>query len=324
MKDYLMIFDINEKNYWAVRADGATLHKLFISESFVAIKHFDKFDKVGPLKDYKGPIDRFISGIDDNSKEHAIRARVTQVDTFINKINIGDIAITVGEKMVSFGVFDGPAFFSKDPIYYDHESTKKKAVEGFFLRRKVNWGPTVDRYTLSKDLIKTLFAHQTVFSLNSHWRDICQRLFPIFKHKHKIFCSLAIRSTSQINAKDISPFLNYLTDIEEICKGSQIKIKADFNSPGFLFIEHVVGGGGDFGLVYFAYSLFFGNKIIGIDGVIPKKSREEFFSVIMKKYMLRDLEHHGRKLGIREPVSSDNLDAFKDFKIGNDEFGEQE
>ena len=271
-----MIFDINGKSYWAVRADGATLHKLFISESFVAIKHFDKFDKVGPVKNYKGPFECFISGIDDNPKEHIIRARTNQVDTFINKINIGDIAITVGDKSVSFGIFDGPAFFSKDPIYYDHDSTKKIAVEGFFLRRKVNWGPTVDRYTLSKDLIKTLFAHQTVFSLNSHWRDISQRIFPIFKKTNSIFCSLSIRSTSQINVKDLSPFLNYLTDIEEICKGSQIKIKADFNSPGYLFIEHMVGGGRDIGAVYFAYSLLFGSKAFGIDGVIPKKAERNF------------------------------------------------
>ena len=198
------------------------------------------------------------------------------------------------------------------------------------MRRKVNWGPTVDRYTLSKDLIKTLFAHQTVFSLNSHWRDICQRLFPIFKHKHKIFCSLAIRSTSQINAKDISPFLNYLTDMEEFFKDSEINIKADFNSPGYLFIEHIVGSRGGYALVYFAYSLLFGNKFFGVDGFIPKKSREEFFRVIMGKYRLRNLENHGRRLGIREPVSPDELDAFKDFKvsddakISNDEFGEQE
>jgi len=315
-----MIFDVEDSGYWVVRADKNTLHKSFIHGSFVAIKHFDSFNIFGDIKKYNGPIEKFVNG----DSESSIRSKAVQVDTFINRINPGDMAITVGDGKISFGVFEGPSFFSNEPIYYDGEIDNENIIEGFFLRRKVKWGPTIDRYTVSKNLIKALFAHQAVFSLDSYWKDICQRIFPVFKHKDNIFITLAIGSEKPIDAIDIASLINYLIDVEMIAKSveltadnrreSSTKLRADFNSPGFLFAEQILDNANTYYAII-GYAMLFGNKHLGMDGIITKNSREKIVEFIIDRFKHHDIAHHLSKPDAKKPVDENDLTVFKDSKI---------
>ena len=231
---------------------------------------------------------------------------LNQLKRFLFEMSIGDWLVTMRASSVRIGRVVGPPQIVDEPIIlYDDNDPPKESRMPYRLRRRIAWGPTLQKTTLPYSLASSLQAHQTVFNIDDRWEAICHSLYPVFKKGAQLYLSARIRNDSPIANIDLIDYLRYVSEIEFLAKqyqqieddanidalfrefarsgGATLSTKAAFQSPGE--IAHTVitslteGGVRRAFLIWSLYSMAFGNDLVGVDGIIDLESRQRLWGI---------------------------------------------
>ena len=156
--------------YWCVRMDGGKYAEYAKRGGYVAIG----WNELGDLSWLKETTPE--KGLNDLKKRYKITFRKSsavgvglasaQIFNFVVRLKKGDIVLTPTDGKVLLGEVTGDYFYVKTP------------EDGcpFSNRRPVDWKKEIPKDSLSERLKSTLYAWQTVFSLDAHALEIDQLL----------------------------------------------------------------------------------------------------------------------------------------------------
>jgi hypothetical protein len=247
---------------------------------------------------------------DKNKKSRQISVRFNQAKAFISSMKIGDWVVTIGHSQLCFGRIIGHSKILDTPLefIYDEENDRKTTMY-YNLRRRVSWGPMLNRSKLPYGLLNSFKANQTVFNIDSHWEAIHHTLYPFFQNKNKLYLSANLKTEENVNNYSMVKFLSVLSDIEVISKELDngldcdnfekrfnekvitgeltLTTKAQFHSPGDIwnalsFIGEL-DGGQEIIYAILAYTGLFGNKLTGFDGIIDLHTRQKLWSLLISR-----------------------------------------
>lgn len=220
---------------WMVRAQGGKFLKHFRSGSIVSIEHLDKFydhrehptSKIPSREEIRSAILANKDYIDPESKSLTFNAsgrnNFHQIDHFVNDIQKGHLIVSVDDAHIMIGVCtSSKAFFSSRAVSLPPDPQRPKSKNPpklrQRLRKKVEWGPSIKRNTVSGLLKGTLQSRHTVTSLDEHWKEIFGLLYPFFTHKGEFYFSNRIGTKAEINGKIISRLFDNLSSAQIILK----------------------------------------------------------------------------------------------------------
>lgn len=145
-----------------------------------------------------------------------IAAKVTQVSTFINTMNVGDIIITVNEKSVLLGTITSEPYIEDQEVFaYGSSGRRLERNLDYKLRRKVEWEPAKDRASIPKPIKPSLNAHQSIFSISdsnkelfSHW------LYGMFLQDDSFYFSTKIKEQNKVSQFNLAEFQRAIQKLE--------------------------------------------------------------------------------------------------------------
>lgn len=307
----------DERRYWAVRAESGKYFDHFTTHGVIALAHLnlleleDTTEKSPPL-DWKTLRGNFLrhKEVLKNTKNKT-SSHLAQVQSFLYEMKVGDWVVTIGHGALRFGRIIGKPFIKKDPltIVYDRQTGRK--VDMYMdLRRQVEWGPSIARRDLPYGLLLSLKANQTLFCLDARWEAIYHSLYAAFLRDDKLYLSAKITTEDDIKNHSVSTIFKLLDEIEVIGKEfartgkiddfenvfseyidqDQLSIttKAQFHSPGEIWnaVTATVGQVNiDHWITYTvtAYSMLFGNKKMGFDGLVDLDTRKKIWDLVIER-----------------------------------------
>ncbi|MDX4071597.1 hypothetical protein Q6A88_07765 [Aliarcobacter skirrowii] len=306
-----------DRKCWVVRCEGGEYFNHFVTHKQMAIGHID-FMGYSQISDFiknenvNEEIINFImksKAITYEAAKKIASPSVSQAKRFIKVIAENDYVITVGASSILVGRVKGDAFFDKTPLIC-MKKVQEKIVNGkpiykeiehkmdLTLRRKVEWIANIPKKKAPFALQKLLISPLAVFSMKDPL-ILFHSIYPIFLYNKKyLHFSIFIKQETDIKNNDMINLLQLLNDIEnesskkEIIKDinnsssieddkSNINIKASFMSPGELFGFLTVSAGFDLGAFCLIYTALFGNKYLGVSGIIPEKARVKIVEHIL-------------------------------------------
>lgn len=337
MKDSMDLIDslIPERSegerIWVVRASGGRFVQHFVQENLVAIGHIDGLNvqenpNLIPLSDLK--IFLATPSRDGHQPSKATVSNLAnQVDTFISELKSGDLILTLDHNNVAVGRISGAAYC--DTKIIELELGKRTSKMPFQLRRKVVWGPILDRKKLPYSIEASLRAHQTVFSLDEHWELLYHFLFPIFRDQENVYFSININQHQDIDSFSVSQLLGLFSDFEAIVKAFDpdkletldllikrfrtknqysLTCKAEFMSEGHIWSKLGLSKKEGKKLLFFlvAWAALFGDvKIAGLmelnTGLITKEMRLQITEHVLKAIEMRDANDIKSRLKLNVP-----------------------
>jgi len=314
----LRIYQVPEsRRYWVVRAESGSYFDHFNKAGVIALGHLNfmelEHNTDTPLSfdwdTLRGNYERHKEARE--IKRGTRTAHLGQVKSFLYDMKPDDWVITVGNSAVRFGRIISNAYIDRKPfsVIYDIQTGRSTEMD-LHLRRKVVWGPIISRKNLPYGLLISLKANQTLFSLDSKWEAIYHTLYPAFIRKNKLYLSLKIKTQARIKNRDISALFNLLNEIEvlgkELASGNfaildffdpifdqyveydqlTLTTKAQFHSPGEIWnaITSTVGHLDHWAsYTVLVYSMLFGNKKTGFDGLIDIDTRRKLWDLMIDR-----------------------------------------
>ncbi|MBB1425394.1 hypothetical protein H5181_02835 [Shewanella sp. SG44-2] len=162
--------------------------------------------------------DEDLFGPDEHVPEsmNQVSAKVTQVCTFVNSMKIGDIIITVSDKVVLLGTIKSEAYIEhKNLVLLDTNGKEFDRKLDYQLRRKVEWEYPKERSTIPKPIKPSFSAHQTLFSISdtnkelfSHW------LYGVFRQGDSLYFSTRIDEKDKISQFNLTEFQRAIQKLE--------------------------------------------------------------------------------------------------------------
>ena len=325
------IYNVPEgRRYWVVRANSCAYYRHFIEHGLIAIGHLDEIDlKSDKDKPFIPDANALNSEITSYHKSietpgRSVSIGIGQINRFIYGIDVGDWVITIGSRNIHFGRVTGKPRLHKNILKVIKDKKKQTTIDmKYYLRRKVEWGPTLKRATLPFGLRNSLNARQTVFNLDRHCDTIYHTLYPFFIKKDRLHVSARINTKNKIKNYAMTSLFNILNEIEVIAKESDngitpenfkkrfeqyieddkitITTKAEFHSPGDIWNTIAIMGGPECLHFVSAYILLFGNKYLGFDGLIDIGIRHKIADLILDRFKKGDIQKVAKSLALTTP-----------------------
>lgn len=331
----MKIYEVPEdRRYWVVRANQNLYYDHFTRYGVVSIGHLNALDIT--LKDTEtflpdeGELRSIVSrGADLKGSKKAQESRIfNQLKNFIYSINVGDWVVTVRDSALRFGIVESDPYISNEPleIVYDVETGRSVKMD-YFLRRKVTWGPTIQRKSMPYGLVASLGSQLTVFNIDKHWEAIYHSLYPAFSRNDELYLSLKIRSEHEIKNYSVVQILQFMNEIEVIAKEFESGIdkegfeklfnsyvendlftlttKAQFNSPGDIWNKIVIPNlqkGKTASVALVVYAMLFGNNQLGMDGVVDLETRQKLWDLVVHRMSENNISETTNKLELSRPT----------------------
>lgn len=337
----MVIYNVpDDRRYWVVRADGGKYYQHFTQFDVIALGHLDGMQFANDKEGYFFPensnlVDAFNKlPITETTTRQQKSAHYSQAKAFIYEMDVGDWVLTIGPYLARFGRIVSPPYLDKDPLTIVIDPQKNRAINcDFQLRRKIVWGPSISRSRLPYGMLKSLRANQTLFNIDDHWEAIYHTLYPVFRSGNTLYLSARINTKENISNYNITQVFSLLSEIEilgkELLNDSlttenfdevldeyadkdliTITTKAEFHSPGEIWNAiTALGDTAYLGAVfdnwaintYAAYSMVFGNKKIGVDGIVDIKTRQKLWDLVIGRMKKHNADKAVRKLEIDLP-----------------------
>lgn len=162
-----------------------------------------------------------------------------QMDTFYNKMKIGDFVVipSAGGKQIAVGRIGD---FIENVVYHKPQD-KKYSQCNFSHKRAVEWIKNIEAWQ-DIYLFKALRAQQTISDITEEAKLLCRNLFPVYISGEKIHCTLQKRTYADLSLADnikiqynLLQILNITADLYgmESVK-EQVALKTAVGSPGFI------------------------------------------------------------------------------------------
>jgi hypothetical protein len=264
-------FISNETNYWMIRTSSGIYYEEFVKNSYIAIGWNEvtitDLHEINISPNNKGLVDSVKQKIEashdvfldqheedliydpDEKGNKGIKARqskaLSQMLKFVYDLNAGDIVVIPSESsnFLSFGEV------LEDHCYIGNGNELENCK--FYKRRKIHWiKKDIRRGSLDSVLLKFIYAHQTLFSINDYRDYINSTLYDFYLSQEKASLVLRIKQSSGFNPFEIRQFYNDLTYFieeftdflgEDINK-ENIEVKFNLQSPGtIVFICTAIG-----------------------------------------------------------------------------------
>jgi hypothetical protein len=331
----MKIYEVPEdRRYWVVRANQSLYYDHFTRYGVVAVGHFNALDI--NLEDTEaffpdeGELRSVVSrGANLKGAKKAQESKnLNQLKNFIYNINVGDWVVTVRDSALRFGIVESEPYIDNEPLEIIYDVEKGRSVEmDYLLRRKVTWGPAIQRKTMPYGLVASLGSQLTVFNIDKHWEAIYHSLYAAFSRRDELFLSLKIRSEKEIKNYSVVQILQFMNEIEVISKEFEggidresfealfdyyvdndlftLTTKAQFNSPGDIWNKIVIpnlkkGKGASIALV--VYAMLFGNNQLGMDGVVDLETRQKLWDLVIHRMNENNIVETINKLELSRPT----------------------
>lgn len=240
----LQIVDNNIK-YWVVRAGThAKFYEHFKQNEIVSLGHIDEITNENGILKIIDPeklttliLDNITSkkkqievtslnSVDHEDKDsnepsiNQISSTVSQVNTFVNEMKIGDVIITLNDKYVLVGTIKSESYIDNTTlIAYNKLGTALERKLSYKLRRKIEWNTPKERSTIPKPIRATFNAHQTIFSISDtneelllHW------LYGMYQKENSLFFSTKIEEKNRISQFNLTEFQRAIQKLELIAE----------------------------------------------------------------------------------------------------------
>ncbi|WP_162926803.1 hypothetical protein [Vibrio coralliirubri] len=328
----------SNRKYWLVRSDGGHYYDHFTRHNVVALAHLNKLnlDECGKgefAPDADDLRDSYMKLVDQKSKRAKTKAytQLNQAKRFIYEMEVGDWVITVGKVGIRYGVITSPSYINHEPLVVEYNDGEREVKMTKHLRRDINWGPSIRRKNLPYGLSQALRARQTVISLDGHWQALHHSIYPAFKANGDLYLSIKIASEKAINNYSVMSLLKLMNEIEVIGKEFNddfdvenfeeifdryreddkltVTTKAQFHSPGDIWtvMSSAVEQYHWIAPTFVAYGMLFGNKLMGIDGVLDLDTRHKIRDAILERIKANKADKELKKLELQMPKANTDV-----------------
>lgn len=336
------VYNVPQKRrYWVVRAESGLYYDHFIKYGLIALGHIDELVfpecKEKPFYPEFSYLESKLKRLHNSQKLKKGRtsAHINQLKAFLQEMNIGDLVVTIGESSLSFGRITGHPRLDRTPLpILNEKGTERRIDLNYNLRRNVSWGPRIHRNNLPFGLLQSLRANQTLFNIDNHLEAIYHTLYPAFTFDNKLYLSAKINTKDGISNYAITSLLSILNELEVIAKEIDngissknfdnffqkyvkedkitITTKAQFHSPGDIWNTiSSIAGNLDSWITYTiaAYSMLFGNKKLGFDGLIDLKTRQKIWDLVIDRIQRKNVPVIVDRLQLTTPaLDTSNLE----------------
>lgn len=212
------LVNIGNQRFWVIRSgkEGVNL-PCYRKSNLIGIEHlndipFNQESLHSPeskeilLNSYKNHM------TNKEMSKGVITTNVNLVNTFISRVNIGDVIISLDSNIYIAGIVASDAYYSSSPLVHPDRPEEIKPR----LRRKVKWSKPQQKVDVPITVKSSLRSHLTVFSVDEHWRHINHWLSIFFTHENSIYFSTKIKQTENINNYSHTQFgilFNYIEAI---------------------------------------------------------------------------------------------------------------
>jgi len=312
-----------EQRFWVVRASSGQYIRHFLDRHIIAIGHLDglglKDGEIPELND--AHLRATLASREPDKSKAAITSQLNQFKAFTEGMSIGDLVVTLDSNSLIVGRIISDAYIDNKPVTRRTRRNKEHSMT-YCTRRDVSWGPTLRRSTVPAAVEVSLFAHQTVFSIDNHWQIIYHLLYPFFFYEDSLYLSVNIRQVKALDTYSVSQLFNVLSGVEVIARTLEVysdgikeavskeresyseiydyfvqqrlftlTSKAEFMSPGSIWSKIDLAPKG---MLYMciAYTMVFGAEVAGFkaDGIIDKEMRHKIFDMVVQMMKAHDAE----------------------------------
>jgi hypothetical protein len=321
------------RRYWVVRAEHGDYLDHFRAAGIAAIGHLDIVRLPSSAESIQpSEIPTILSSLDTRLKRERVhQARITslvhQVGNFISSIKNDDLVLCPGQSTILFGRVLGPAYVDSSPVSIaDSLFPDRGLVLTHALRRKISWGPIIQRDIFPRPLARSLMGNQTVFNIDNHWQVIHHLLYPVFTRDNDVYVSFRIEREYDISSYSLMSLLKFLTDSEvfirklggfdeaeesferiasNLFKSGQLSLstKAEIMSPGDLWgtFAKVVAKNQPLLIACIIHGMIFGNSQLGIEGILDRETRHKIVEFLLERWEKGDGERIKRELKLEIP-----------------------
>lgn len=288
-KENIRVVD-QKRNYWFIRSYGGELYNYFIENGFVGfgfnnvpMSYIQEASKENNPSGYT-QLKKFIESNSEYKGGEATKW-ANQLIQFERDINIGDIIIlpSKGSDELYFGVVKSNTYLSDDKKTFQFNDKYEAYPEK---RKKVEWLKEIPKRDLQE--LKPLFSsHQGVTNADWFSQFIEGSLTSVYIKEDKVYLSIKIDQDEDINAFDLSRFLESLTYFyTEFAKENGEDVNED------LFIKIRVQSKGK--ILLRALSVA---GVLGIAGMIALSNNNEL------KLEIGDIRLQGKNEGFLKSIS---------------------
>ncbi len=326
------------RRYWVIRADGGEYFEHFIDNEVIALGHLDGLNLDESIEQPFEPnydiIEHKLSKLHESQGHDKGRTttHIKQVKAFLSEIQVGDWVLTVGNYSYRFGRVTGLPRLSKKLLKVKTEQSSRRNTHlKYHLRRQVVWGPSIKRTVLPYGLRTSLRAHQTLFNIDDHSAAVYHSLYPLFIKNNNLHLSARINTEDNVKNYAVVSLLSFLDEIEVISKEFEnelneenfdvrfnqyalngsltITTQAAFHSPGDVWNTLFSGNINihlDSWVIYAAisYSMIFGNKGPGFDGLLDLKTRQKLWDLVIDRMNKKNIPSVVKTLDLTTPMAN--------------------
>lgn len=245
------------QSVWVVRCEHGDFFQHFRSFGLVAIGHMDEDakGKVAPQFLLKSLDQRLSDAYErliksDDATRSSINARLGQVRRFIEDIAIGDLVVTMATySRLVIGRVIGNAYFDDSPMNLKASSPHHRPLTlKFGLRRRVAWGPVVERAELPQATRRALNGNMTLFNVDSHARAIHHLLYAAFEDDVGLHTTINLTQPKDLDNFSVSTLFRFLSQAEALAEAAAQLDGADFTENALLAKYQQILLSGELGL----------------------------------------------------------------------------
>lgn len=228
-----------EQKLWFFRTNGGVYYRDYCLNGFIALG-WNKIDRdliTNSNYSFEQKKEKIADLYPDELRPGLI---LGQMNSFYNKMNIGDIVLipSQGSKQICIGILQD---LTND---VNHSSSEEEYAQCTYThKRKVNWIKKVDVWQ-DVYLFKELRAQQTISDITDCAHLVYRNLYSAYVSKQAIHLTLQKKTKSDYSLKNNLEFSSAILSISEIVAEMYneknitdvIKIKTAVGSPGFIEI----------------------------------------------------------------------------------------
>ena len=316
-----------DQRVWVVRASGGHFVPHFRRDSLMAIGHLNDVGLPdGPVGDATSlEFERLLKVADEKRKQNSITSHAKQAEVFCSAIKEDDLVVTLDSSAFMVGRVLGPAYVDSAPVVIERPNAPSDKMP-HRLRRKVSWGPMVERNAVPVALEMTLQAHQTVFNIDRYWTAVYHLLYPCFTFEGRLYLSANIKQQQAIDNYSVSQLFSLLSGVEVMAKllareseewqsypknlpaldaelDLALSSKAEFMSPGTVWSTLLSTDTMVMAWAALIYVMLFGGKIVFFksDGLIDIHTRQKLWERVLRLKEVHDVDKIKKKLKVEVP-----------------------
>lgn len=233
----------SHQNIWVVRCEHGDYFQHFRTLGLAAIGHLndDAKGKIEPqiladsLDERLDKAFKRLIAIEGNTKA-SVSSRLSQVRRFVDEISIGDLVVTLSSySRLMVGRVISNAYFDDRPLLVELPSDDVRSYPLLFgLKRKINWGPIVERKELPQATRRALNGNMTVFSIGLHGRAIRHLLYPAFEDGIGLHTTINIKQKKDLDNFSIATLFRYLSQAEALAEAAASLDEESFSEEALL------------------------------------------------------------------------------------------